>query len=129
LLSACNTGVGQWKRGEGMMSLARAFQYIGCPSVVASLWNIDDIASANLLHTFYTELIQKKKKHEALRLAKLQYLDQADPLTSHPYFWAGFILIGETTPLETSSLKRSSWKVIGMGIGLMLIGFWIYQQF
>jgi len=100
VLSACNTGTGQWIRGEGIMSLSRGFQYAGCPSILTSLWTIDDQSTAELMQHFYQQIKAGHAKDEALRLAKLQYLDAADPATAHPAYWAAFTMIGNTSPLE-----------------------------
>jgi CHAT domain-containing protein len=96
VLSSCNSGNGQFSKGEGVMSLARAFIYAGCPSIVMSLWEIEDRSGAEIIKNFYSELSKGKETDHSLRLAKLKFLENADPLTSHPYFWAGFVTIGDT---------------------------------
>lgn len=90
VLSACETGLGKEVNGEGMMSLIRAFIYAGTPSVVASLWNVDDEKSAELMIRFYTHLKDGKHKSEALRQAQLDIIQKYGA----PYFWAPFILMG-----------------------------------
>lgn len=98
-LSACNTAVGRWDEGEGAMSLARAFAYAGCPSMVTSLWPAQDRTTAKVMTYFYENLAEGMRKDEALRQAKLSFLKEADKVTRHPYFWAGFIQIGDDLPL------------------------------
>jgi CHAT domain-containing protein len=100
VLSACNTGYGKLIRGEGIMSLARGFMYAGCPSIVMSLWSIDDQSTSLLMRKFYEYLIQGQNKDEALRRAKLEFLKTADEVKSNPFFWSGMILIGNTDPLQ-----------------------------
>ncbi|HMV50267.1 MAG TPA: CHAT domain-containing protein, partial [Blastocatellia bacterium] len=90
VLSACETGLGKEVNGEGMMSLMRAFIYAGTPSVVASLWNVDDEKSAELMIRFYTHLKDGKHKSEALRQAQLDTIQKYGA----PYFWAPFVLMG-----------------------------------
>ena len=101
VLSACQTGIGIPARGEGMKSLAWAFQYAGCPSIITSLWKADDGATKTIMEDFFRNLKSGLSKDQALRYAKLSYLDQADPLQAHPSQWATFILIGNNQPLKT----------------------------
>jgi len=95
VLSACNTGSGQLAKGEGVMSLARAFVYAGCPSIVMTLWSVEDESSANLMIDFYKYLLNGYSKDEALRKAKIKYIQSADPLHAHPYYWLGYVSIGD----------------------------------
>ena len=101
VLSACNTGVGKLIRGEGLMSLARGFYYAGCPSIVTTLWSINDKSSSEITMRFYDYLAEGETKIEALRKAKLDYLAQADPLMSHPRYWAAYINIGDPGALKS----------------------------
>jgi len=102
VLSACDTGTGELKRGEGIMSLARAFAYAGCPSMVMSLWSVPDQETGELMKYFYQELKTGISKDKALRQAKLHYLDvhSADREDSHPYHWAAFVSIGDMQAME-----------------------------
>lgn len=95
VLSACNTGSGQLAKGEGVMSLARAFLYAGCPSIVMTLWSVEDESSARLMVDFYKYLLNGYTKDEALRKAKLKHIQSADPLHAHPYYWLGYVSIGD----------------------------------
>jgi len=99
VLSACNSGTGEMKKGEGMMSLARGFIYAGCPSIVMTLWQVTDKSSSELMTSFYKYLKRGKSKQEAMRLAKIDYLEKADDLTSNPYFWSGFVVLGDGSPI------------------------------
>ncbi len=95
VLSACQTGIGQWQRGEGVFNLARAFIFAGAKSQVVSLWQIPDAATAKIMAFFYQNLNQGLSKENALHQAKNQYLSQlAVPELAHPYYWAGFVLQG-----------------------------------
>jgi|GEM_PF-732248 len=106
VLSACNTGVGALQKGEGVMSLARGFYYAGCPDVVMTMWPVEDQLSSSLIQDFYHYLAQGKNKAEALQLAKINFLKSADPLRAHPYFWAGYVNIGDTSPLVEKQKER-----------------------
>ncbi len=102
VLSACNTANGQLAQGEGVMSLARAFKYAGCPNVLTSLWQADDRATAQIMEDFYLNMQKKGMgKDEALRQAKLTYL-QANT-HNHPFFWGAFVLIGDDLPVTRST--------------------------
>lgn len=103
VLSSCNTGTGKLEKGEGVISLARGFKYAGCPSIVMTMWPVEDNSSIRLMEYFYRAIARGKSKDEALREAKLKFLDNADPLHAHPYFWAGYILIGDQSALYTPS--------------------------
>ena len=117
-LSACNTGIGKYYHGEGIMSLARGFMYAGVPNVMMSLWPVSDQSTRDIMQYFYEELAEGTSKSKALRLAKLKYLEQADPLSANPYYWGGFIFLGKVNAVSPiSGLKIA----LGAFIGLLLI--------
>lgn len=91
-LSACQTSIGRNPTGGEVMSLARAFTAAGTPSILSTLWPVEDQATRRLMVTFYRGL-REVDKASALRRAQLDLL--SDPRTAHPFFWAPFILIGE----------------------------------
>jgi len=101
VLSGCVSHEGERSRGDDIVSLSRAFMYAGSPSVVASLWTVDDEATKQLMLTFYKYLKEGQGKAEALRLAQ-QEVRQDYP---HPYYWAGFVLDGD--PGDPSTALRS----------------------
>lgn len=94
-LSACRTGLGKLLNGEGMIGLTRSFFYAGAKSVVVSLWNVNDIATASLMKSFYKHLQQGKSKEDALQAAKLELLKGPQRAWRHPYYWAAFVLAGD----------------------------------
>ena len=92
VLSACQTGVGKQVKGEGLIGLTRGFMYAGAARVVASLWKVDDEATAELMKSFYIHLLEgKMPAAAALRQAQLDIMKNRP----EPYFWAGFVLQGE----------------------------------
>ena len=94
VLSACQTGLGQEVRGEGLLGVTRGFLYAGAKRVVASLWKVDDRATAELMKAFYEGMLKKNlPPAAALRAAQVTMLKQA-PWRS-PYYWAAFVLQGE----------------------------------
>ena len=120
VMSACNTGFGQLAEGEGVISLGRAFSYAGCKSVMMSLWMANDQSTSKLMSYFYENLDQGQRKDEALRNAKITYLENADPLTAHPYFWAGIVGVGDMSPLSSQAHNYGWWIGIGTIIFLLL---------
>jgi CHAT domain-containing protein len=94
VLSACQTGVGKQIRGEGLMTLTRGFMYAGAARVVASLWKVDDLATAELMGKFYKEMFTNgRQPADALRAAQIEL--SRDKRWQSPYYWAGFILQGD----------------------------------
>jgi CHAT domain-containing protein/Tfp pilus assembly protein PilF len=106
VLSACETGIGEIRGGEGIIGLTRAFQYAGARSVLASLWRVDDEATAELMQRFYRHLRAGKAKDEALRAAQLELIRRplrvpdgrggwTERNAAAPYFWAALQLVGD----------------------------------
>lgn len=127
-LTACETGLGKLQNGEGMLSMARAFRYAGCPSVAMSLWKIDDQSSAEIMEGFYEKLDKDLKKDQALREAKLQFLSQSPAELSNPLFWAGMVLVGDNSPVEIKS-PSSIFVPLVMGlIVLAVVLFFIFRK-
>jgi CHAT domain-containing protein/Tfp pilus assembly protein PilF len=94
LLSACETGVGKAVMGEGLMSLTRGFMHAGATKVVASLWNVNDRATAELMRLFYEAMLKKgMKASSALRFAQIELSRQKR--WRSPYYWAAFALHGD----------------------------------
>ena len=92
-LSACNSGRGQVRTGEGIVGLTWAFFAAGCPSQVVSQWSVDDAATGQLMADFYKGLKQGKSKAAALRNAALKL--SKDGKHQHPYYWTPFFLVGD----------------------------------
>ena len=95
VLSACRTGLGKEVKGEGLIGLTRGFMYAGASRVIASLWKIDDEATAELMKRFYQKMLRDgMTPAAALREAQASMLEQRR--WSNPYYWSGFILQGES---------------------------------
>lgn len=126
VLSACETGFGKAIRGEGVLSLARAFIYAGAPSVVTTLWEVNDFTSAALIETFYSNLSKGMNKPMALQQAKLTFLSKTDEISGHPTYWASFITIGNSSPIK----QQWSWmKFLAIGLCLFVTGYGILRYY
>jgi len=121
VLSACQTGSGVLKKGEGVMSLTRGFVHAGCPSVMMSLWAVEDCSTLDIMKYYYQNLLEGKNKDEALSKAKISYLNSADKLHQHPFFWGPFVQIGKTEAITINGLNRSVTSIILLTILIMLI--------
>lgn len=123
VLTACETGAGATD-GEGVRSIGYSFAYAGCPSLVMSLWNIDEKVSAEVIERFYDYLADGLPKHEALRKAKLDHLATATDELAMPYYWAGLVLVGDVEPVGLSWWSRYRWWLVA-GLLLLIAGtFW-----
>lgn len=119
VLSACNTGVGKLQRGEGMMSLTRSFAFAGVPSIIMTLWSVNDNTSAQLMKCFYKNLASNTSKDVSLNNARLEYIENTDLIHAHPYYWAGYVLIGDNRPLKRPA--NTLW-IIGVAVIILLSG-------
>ncbi|HKV11899.1 MAG TPA: CHAT domain-containing protein, partial [Thermoanaerobaculia bacterium] len=94
VLSACRTGLGEEVMGEGLVGLSQAFMHAGAPRLVASLWNVDDRATSELMKRFYgAYLAENLPPPQALRKAQISLWRESR--WQAPYYWAGFVAQGE----------------------------------
>ena len=121
ILSACQSGLGEVKAGEGVLSLARGFQYAGVRNLIVSLWNVNDKTSTDIFSAFYTSL-RKKNIPAALQKAKLSYLQNTaiKDLHKSPYYWAGLVYYGEDEGFGNNGVGIPLWTWIA---GSVLIAF------
>jgi CHAT domain-containing protein len=124
VLSACETGIGSYHLGEGVVSLARGFTYAGAKSTINTLWSIDDASSAQLMEAFYAHLKAGLPKDEALYLAKKEFITDHPNASAHPFFWAAYIPIGDMQPLDFSG-GRWWWF---LGVAILGIAGWIFWK-
>lgn len=120
ILTACETGTGQLVRGEGLMSLSRAFTYAGCPNIITSLWKAEDKTTALLARALHHYLAEGYSRDLALRQAKLDLLhdEQLDPRFKSPAAWAHLVLIGEYEPARRPFPYR--WLLL-LPLGALLL--------
>lgn len=119
VLSACETGYGKFQQGEGIMSLARSFMYAGAPSLIVSLWQVNDNSTAIIMKSFYENLIEGMPKDKALSNAKETYIKTTKGVIGHPAFWSPFIQLGNRAPITIK--KQSYWWWIAIGGVLSLL--------
>lgn len=100
VLSACNTALGKLNKGEGLIGISRAFMYAGVPGMLVSLWNVEDETTSLIMRNFYKYIKKGFTKNKALQLAKLDFMKNSDRNKKDPFFWAPFILIGDTSPIH-----------------------------
>lgn len=127
VLSACETGIGELQRGEGILSLARGFSYAGAKSIITSLWSINDATTTELMESFYVYIKEGRSKDAALRQAKLDYLTSHPNEELHPFYWGAMVAVGDMTPIDTHG---TSWwwilaGVVALGLGL---GGYVYTR-
>jgi CHAT domain-containing protein/Tfp pilus assembly protein PilF len=137
VLSACSTALGQEVRGEGLIGLTRGFMYAGASSVVASLWKVEDDATAELMKRFYTNMLrQGMTPAAALRAAQNSIRQEPDkPEWRSPYYWASFTLQGEyrrsIKPAPAPGVTVLYWKIMtGAALLLLLLScvFWWHRR-
>ena len=128
VLSACHTGFGKLNKGEGVYSLARAFAAAGVPCTVMSLWRLHEDTGPAIVEAFFKYLQTGKPKDEALRLAKIDFLqDPGQEETTAPYYWAGLMVTGDVQPMRIPSapLPRAPWWPAAlMGVLALGSGWW-----
>ncbi|MFK7832989.1 MAG: CHAT domain-containing protein [Winogradskyella sp.] len=121
-LSACNTAIGQIKEGEGVFSLARGFFHSGANSVASTLWTANDKSTTFIIEEFYKNLKKGQTKSKALQMAKLKYLETHSLSETSPYYWASFVLIGDTSSIDLDNgLSTLQWTIIGFLILVTLL--------
>ncbi len=132
VLSACESGLGNFHDGEGVMSLARAFTYAGSKGLVTSLWVINESATAAILAKMYQYLRKDEPKDIALHAAKLSYLDDehTPPFQKSPYYWAALIYMGDTGCVRW---QQCSWQGVLVKWGAMAVvmagAVWLFRKY
>jgi len=119
VLSACNTGIGEIVKGEGVFNIARAFFKAGVDNIVLTQWSVADHSSVNLMNGFYYYLSKGYDVDIALQKAKIDFLMKGDPIKTQPFYWAPFICYGEPTAIQNKNLNRL--LIFGCISGVLLI--------
>ena len=118
---------GEKIKGEGVMSLARGFSYTGCANVITSLWSVSDKAAAEIMTQFYKNLSAGLAIDQSLSQAKLGFIKENKSLYHHPYYWAAFIPVGNssTNPIKTS---KGYWYWLAGGLMLAFLGYFVSKR-
>jgi len=133
VLSVCDAGAGQLKKGEGIISLARAFIQSGCASIITSLWPVNDKQTPQLMEYFYTNLKEGQAKNLALSTAQRTYLTTiSEDSYAHPFYWANFIQIGDPVAIfQDSFFDRYAWHLFGLAflslMVVLLLSWWLHK--
>ncbi|WP_082994969.1 CHAT domain-containing protein [Aquimarina megaterium] len=128
VLSACYTGTGKIAKGEGIMSLGSAFQYAGTKSLLLSSWEVSDQTTPELMQYFYMNLKKGMNKAKALQQAKLQYLATANINRTQPFYWGGFYLVGDSSPIAFESNTLWYWVALVLLV-LIVVGLsWYWRR-
>lgn len=127
VLSACNTGTGKFRGGEGVISLAHSFLHAGSAAVLMSLWAIDEKTSATILSDFFENLADGDTKSSALREAKLKFIYEAPEELAHPYYWAGMGIIGDPSTIEKPN--NPVWTILGTLLLSLLVFYFLRKYF
>ena len=129
VLSACETGYGKFETGNGIASLARAFMYAGTSSLVVSLWQVSDFATARIMQNFYRHLSAGMNKDEALQQAKIDYMKAAKGVAGHPAFWSPFIQIGNDKALSVNNNSSAfTYAFAGIAAFFLLLGVFFFKR-
>ncbi len=127
VLSACETGTGQWHGGEGVFSFNRGFAALGIPSSITNLWRVENKSTYRLTELFYKHLLEETDIDIALQRAKLEFIKTGTREEQMPYYWASAILAGKTDPIQFDrSFRWDSmfWIIAGIVFTLMIATIW-----
>ncbi len=128
VLSACSTGDKLFGKSHGSRSMQRAFIYAGVSSTISSLWEVPDEATNKVILSFYEFLEKGLSKSEALRRAKIHYLQTtSDPHLTAPYYWAGFVISGDISPVKISKKSATYWGYLAWGALVLLLTAILYR--
>ena len=121
VLSACETGIGEIKKGEGIVSLARGFSYAGAKSIIMTLWNVNDAQAKRIMENLYRQLKLGKTKDAALRAAKLDLINNSPNAKAHPYYWAAYVSLGDRSSLDFGAFYSTMFWILGGGIVIVAL--------
>lgn len=126
VLSACNTGFGKETANKSIASFQRAFTFAGIPATVASLWQVPDKTTSEIMEGFYKYLSKGQTKSKALQNAKIDFINKnKNTKFTEPYYWAGFVVYGLNTPIKEQS-NTMIWVIL---FGVLILGLFLIGQF
>lgn len=123
ILSGCNSGYGELYPGEGIINLARTFFYSGIDNIIVTQWEVPDKSSSVIMSNFYKYLSKGHPVDAALQRSKINYLETADPMRLHPYYWSGYSVVGD--PLISTKKINLFYKILVLA-GILIILLLLY---
>jgi CHAT domain-containing protein len=127
VLSACETGRGKLIHGEGIQSMSSGFAAAGIPSLLMTLWEVDDVAGGEIMQGFYKAIGEGQTIDLALQNAKLAYLDAATGDKAAPYYWSAFVPMGNMQSLQLAAPANARWQWLLLAAGIPLCIFIVYR--
>ncbi len=127
VLSACETSLGELNQGEGVMSLSRGFFNTGTNSVLSTLWNVNDKSTSEIIINFYKNVNNGETKSEALRHAKIDYLNSHKLSELSPYYWSSLILVGDANQIPIPTNNTFLYSILLLFI-VLIIGYLLYKR-
>ena len=130
VLSACQTGFGKYELGEGVVSIGRSFMQAGVSSLVSTLWELNDNSTMEIMKLFYQNLAKGLPKDQALRKAKLQYIQTHPGIGAHPFLWAGLVQYGDSSPIKmkgSSFVEIIIFSLLGV-TAILIAALWFYRR-
>ena len=128
-LSACETGLGELKSGEGIISLARAFSFAGAKSIVSSLWPVNDKSTPSLMASFYSNMKNGLHKDIAMQKARIDFIASGDHADAHPFFWGSFICVGDMEAISMTGNSFPSCFLILLIVVTIVFLFFLKNKF
>ncbi len=121
VVSACDAGVGQVRKGDGVVNLAKSFSYAGSKSLIFSLWELSDKVAPQIIVPFYENLLRGTSKSNSLRQAKLDYLSTADNISANPYYWAPLVFYGSDGSIK-QDWGGKKWIIVSIVLLMLIMG-------
>jgi len=128
VLGICNSGTGKLAKGEGLLSISKDFQAIGIPSMIVTKWEVDDCTTSSIFKSYYNKLFSGATKTNALRIAKLNYLESSPKAKAHPFYWAALNHIGNDKAIKSNSYASQIILIFCVCLGLFLFAFIIKKS-
>lgn len=126
VLSACSSGKEKTYASEGIVSLSHAFTHAGCPSILMTKWDVDEKSTSVILESFYKNIKKGMTKSEALREAKLSFLNTSPVELHDPYYWAGLVVIGDDSAMFTQAWYSSDLGKMLLGLIFFGLLYWLF---
>jgi len=121
ILNACNTGIGKYNIGEGVMSISNGFLETGSKACLTNLWSVDDYCGAQIVNQFILNIQKQNNMHKSLQQAKITFLNNNRKIFLHPYYWASNILSSRNGQVYSSNSKHFPKILLGISILILIV--------